>query len=123
MSKTVLVVEDDKLIRDEVVSLLQNAKHTVFEAANGEEGLKKAQEVHPDIILTDLRMPVMDGHQMVEAIRKEEWGQHVPVLILTADDSTTSLNSALQEGVTVYLTKTGLDPEALSDQILMAVGD
>lgn len=124
MSKTVLVVDDDKLIRGEIVALLEKAKHVVYEAPNGKEGLELAKKFHPDIVLTDLRMPVMDGHQMVEEIRKdEEWGRHVPVLILTSDDSTASLNSALQSGVTVYLTKNGLDPEALSDQLLMAVGD
>ncbi len=123
MSKTILVVDDDKFIRDGIVMLLENAKYKVHEASDGKEGLKIAKKIHPDIILTDLRMPEMDGHEMVEAIRKDEgWGKDVPIVIMTADDSTDSINSALEKGVTVYLSKANLDPEALSDQILTAIG-
>ncbi len=119
-----MIVEDDKFIRDGIVALLENAKYTVHEASDGKEGLKKAQKLHPDIILTDLRMPEMDGHEMVEAIRKDEqWGKDVPIVIMTADDSTSSINSALEKGVTVYLSKGNLDPEGLSDQILTAIGN
>lgn len=123
MSKTILVVEDDKLIREGLAMTLTQAKHVVHEAANGKEGLEIAKKIHPDAILTDLRMPVMDGHEMVSSIRKDgEWGKNVPILILSADESADSINTALQKGVTVYLSKSGLDPEALSDQILTAVG-
>jgi CheY-like chemotaxis protein len=123
MSKTILIVDDDKLIREGLSMVLASAGHTVHEASNVKEGFAKAKELHPDIVLTDLRMPVMDGHEMVEKIRKDkEWGKNVPILIMTADDSTSSINTALQSGVTVYLSKANLDPESLSDQILAAIG-
>src|ERR1700741_1905446 len=105
MSKTILVVDDDKLIREGMVALLKSAGQTVLEAADGKEGLAVALEQHPDLIVTDVRMPNMDGLQMIEAVREDTWGKKVPVVILTNDDSNQSVNQALESGVMVYLAK------------------
>ena len=123
MSKNILVVDDDNLIRKSVVTLLKNAKHEIHEATDGQQGLDTALKLHPDIILTDVRMPNMTGLEMVEAIRRDEWGKTVPIIILTSDEATPTINEAIETGVTVYLSKNTVDPEALSDQILAAIGD
>lgn len=123
MSKKVLVVDDDKLARKGLTKVLEDAGMDVSEAVNGKEGLEKALREKPDLIVTDVHMPQMDGLQMIEELRAdEEWGKSVPVVVLTVDDATTSINQALAAGVTFYLTKTGMTPDAIADQVVVAVG-
>lgn len=120
MSKTILVVDDDQLIRKTLGAALEAKGFTVETAANGREGLAKAKS-GVDLIVADIRMPEMDGLQMVDALRKEPSGKDVPVIILSNDEQTASLNQALQAGVTVYLSKTNLDADAIADQIAGAL--
>jgi len=122
MSKTVLIIDDDKLARKSLTSLLANDSLNLIEAENGAEGLKAALDSRPDLIVTDIHMPEMDGLTMVEELRKDQWGQSVPVIILTADEGMDIINQALSAGVTVYLTKVGVDSRMLADQVVTALG-
>lgn len=122
MSKKILVIDDDKLIREGLAVLLKNAGQTVLEAANGKEGLDAALAEHPDLVVTDVRMPEMTGLEMIEGLRKDDWGKTVPVIILTNDESNDSINQALQSGVTTYFPKS-LNPTVLCEQVLQAVGE
>jgi two-component system chemotaxis response regulator CheY len=122
MSKTILIVDDDKLIRESLGAMLRGAGHEVIDAENGEVGASLALERHPDLVITDVRMPVKDGLAMVDDIRSDEWGKKLPVIILTNDEATETLNHALQDGVTIYLSKVNLDPEELSQQVMTALG-
>lgn len=81
--KTILVVEDDKSLRDAIVDILRLNDFLAVEAKNGKEGLALALEKHPDIILLDLLIPEMDGMSVLREIRKDTWGENVPVIILT----------------------------------------
>jgi CheY-like chemotaxis protein len=121
MSKTILVVDDDKLIRESLGAMLKSAGQTVFEAADGKEGLEAAKKEHPDLIVTDLRMPNMSGQEMIEAIREDHAIKDTPIVVLTNDETSDSVNQALQSGVMVYLGK-NLDPESLTEQILGVAG-
>lgn len=122
MSKTVLVVDDDKLARKSLSSLLINSGLTVLEAENGKLGLKEALASKPDIVVTDVHMPEMSGLEMVEELRKDAWGASVPVIVLTVDEALSSINQALAAGVTIYLTKSGVDASTLAQQVVTAVG-
>lgn len=122
MSKTILVIDDDKLIREGLSALLKGAGQTVLEAVDGKDGLEIALKEHPDLIVTDLRMPNMSGQEMIDAIRDDESIKNTPVVILTNDETSDSVNQALQTGVTIYLAK-NLDPESLTQQILQAAGE
>lgn len=122
MSKTILIVDDDKLIREGLTALLKNAGQTVIEAANGREGLDSALAHHPDLVVSDVRMPEMTGLEMIEALRADEWGKQVPIVMLTNDNTNDSVNQALQSGITIYLEK-NLPPSTLSQQILELVGE
>lgn len=121
MSKTILVIDDDKLIREGLVALLKNAGQTLLEASDGKQGLEVALTQHPDLIVTDLRMPEMTGLEMISQLRGDAWGASVPVIILTNDETNDSINQALQSGVTTYLAK-NLDPTSLTEQILQTAG-
>lgn len=122
MSKKILVIDDDKLMREGLAALLKSAGQTVLEASNGKEGLKTALAEHPDLVVTDVRMPEMTGLEMIEKLREDKWGKAVSVIILTNDESNDSINQALQSGVTTYFSKS-LDPVTLSQQVLQMVGE
>jgi len=81
--KTILVVEDEKILRDAVVDILRLKNFLPLEAKNGNEGVDLALTKHPDLILLDLIMPAMDGMTAFKKIRKDTWGRRVPIIILT----------------------------------------
>ena len=81
--KTILVVEDEKSLRDAIVDILHRKSFLSLEAENGKEGVESALKNHSDAILLDLLMPVMDGMTALKKIRQDAWGAHVPVIILT----------------------------------------
>ena len=86
--KTILVVEDEKGLRDAIVDILRMKKFLPLEAKDGKEGVEIALSKHPDLILLDLLMPVMDGMTVLKKIREDVWGSHVPVIILTNSRAT-----------------------------------
>lgn len=108
----VLVVEDEELIRQGIVlgtDWEQLNCTVVGQAANGLEGLEQTRALKPDLIITDIKMPKMDGIEMVRALR--EAGCHVKVIILTAYDSFPYAQSALRLGAVDYLLKPFHDGE------------
>ena len=122
MAKKVLLVEDDKLVRQSLAQVLQSKDIEVDEATAGEAGLKKALDSPPDLVVTDVHMPGMDGLEMVAKIHDDPRGKDLPVIVLSNDDQATTLNQALQAGVTTYLSKANLDADAIADQIVIALG-
>jgi DNA-binding response OmpR family regulator len=81
--KTILVVEDEKILRAAVVDILRLKNFQLLEAKNGKEGVDLALSNHPDLILLDLIMPAMDGMTAFKKIREDAWGKNVPIIILT----------------------------------------
>ena len=86
MPKLILVVEDSPLLRAVVSDTLLSGGFVVSEAENGKTGLEKALAEHPDLIMLDLIMPVMDGISMFKQLREDEWGAHVPVIMFSDSD-------------------------------------
>ncbi|MDQ2906155.1 MAG: response regulator transcription factor [Chloroflexota bacterium] len=102
---SVLVVDDQRLMRDGIASLLeiQDAITVVGTASNGQEAIEKAASLRPDVILMDVRMPVMDGVVATRQIRRE-----VPscrILMLTTFDDEAYIIDALRAGASGYLLK------------------
>ncbi|MDO8581844.1 MAG: response regulator [bacterium] len=83
IQKTILVVEDEKSLRGALADILRLKNFLPLEAKNGIEGVELALAHHPDLILLDLMMPEMDGKTALAKIRKDTWGEKVPVIILT----------------------------------------
>lgn len=96
--KTILIVEDEKNLREALADVFQSRKFTPLQAKNGAEGLKIALKEHPDMIILDLLMPEVDGMTAFEKIRKDSWGAKVPVIILT------NLNPTAEALVTEVIT-------------------
>lgn len=82
-SKTVLVVEDERSLREAIADVLRFREFKVLEAKNGREGFELALSKHPDLILLDQIMPEMDGMSALRRIREDKWGANVPVIFLT----------------------------------------
>ncbi|OGZ72814.1 MAG: hypothetical protein A2908_00340 [Candidatus Staskawiczbacteria bacterium RIFCSPLOWO2_01_FULL_38_12b] len=81
--KKILIIDDDENIRNVLIQSLVAKKCNVLQARNGQEGLEMALKEHPDLILLDMLMPIMDGMTTLKNIRKDPWGENVPVIILT----------------------------------------
>ena len=82
--KIILIVEDEKDIRTILAADVKEAGYEVFEAEEGFSALKIAAEIKPDLIITDVLMPKMNGNELVKRLRATQWGQRIPLIILTA---------------------------------------
>jgi signal transduction histidine kinase/DNA-binding response OmpR family regulator len=103
--RIVLLVEDDKDIATFVKSVLQAEHFTVLHAKNGREGLEKVQQFVPDLIITDIMMPVMDGIEMAQQVKQAPLTQHIPIIALSAKASQESKLTGLKTGINTYLGK------------------
>lgn len=100
----ILVVEDNADIRDYIADSFTNL-YEVKTAANGKEGLQIATDCIPDIIVSDIMMPVMNGVVMCQKLKADIRTSHIPVILLTAKDSITDKEEGYQAGADSYLTK------------------
>ena len=101
----ILIVEDNSDVRDYLKSELQALDYHVSQAINGKDGLLQAQNHQPDLIISDVMMPQMNGYAFVQAIRSDLVTSHIPMILLTAKASEESKLSGLQVGADAYLTK------------------
>jgi DNA-binding response OmpR family regulator len=99
-----LIVEDNKDLRSFIKETVQQY-YQVTEAANGKEGLERAIAEVPDVIVSDVMMPLMDGFMMTEKLKKDERTSHIPVILLTAKAGQAHKMEGLQTGADDYLTK------------------
>jgi len=99
-----LIVDDHAAIRDYIGSLFENA-YRIYKASNGIEGFEKAQQLIPDIIISDVMMPGEDGFNLTSKIKTTEVTTHIPVLLLTANTEDTLKIKGLETGADAYLTK------------------
>jgi ABC-type sugar transport system substrate-binding protein/DNA-binding response OmpR family regulator len=110
---SILIVDDNKDIRDYVRSILIS-DYKVWVAADGEEGLNMARIKEPDLIISDIMMPKMDGLEMTRAVKSDVAISHIPVLLLTAKSEEEQIVSGFESGAIAYLTK------PFSSKILLA---
>jgi len=99
-----LIVEDNRDIAAYIGSQLAN-HYAISYAANGLEGLEKAQELVPDLIITDLMMPEMDGLELCRQVRKNEIISHIPIIVVTAKISEEERIKGIEAGADAYLAK------------------
>ncbi|WP_229311798.1 ATP-binding protein [Larkinella rosea] len=103
-SDCLLVVEDNQDLRNFIVTIFQN-QFKVVTAQDGEEGLQLAVDLLPDLIISDVMMPKMDGIDLTEHIRTNDLTSHIPVLLLTAKSDAESRMDGFRTGADDYLTK------------------
>ena len=118
MTKTVLLVEDDRILSGMYQKLLSNNGYVVNIATDGKDGLNLALRDHPDLILLDIRMPKMDGMTLLKNLRADEWGKAAKVIILTnltADEQI--LKGVVDDHPTYYLVKSDTKPEEVLEHV------
>jgi YesN/AraC family two-component response regulator len=103
MDIAVLYVEDVAAAREEVSQFLKRRVRTLISASNGEEGVERFRSDRPDLIVTDIRMPVMDGLQMSRVVRQMNKG--VPIIVTTAHSDTSYMLEAIDIGIDQYVVK------------------
>ena len=103
--KKVLVIEDDAVMRVVLEKLLLAYNLKVLAADNGLIGLHLANKYEPDLIISDVNMPYMNGHEVLEKLRENLKTAKVPFIFLTSENDTNSRYSALLRGANDYLTK------------------
>ena len=103
--RVVLVVDDSKVVREVVRDGLVRQGFKVQTARNGQEALKLLKWIIPDLVLTDLEMPVMDGRELCRALGEEERLARVPVVVMSTVNDRATMRRLIQEGASAYLTK------------------
>lgn len=103
--RKVLVVEDDPIILEHIAEILEFENFEVICAENGKLGLKYAHEQLPDLIISDIMMPFLDGHQLLESLQTNPATQTIPFIFLTALSDQNSLRRGMLAGADDYLTK------------------
>jgi GAF domain-containing protein/class 3 adenylate cyclase len=115
VSAKILVVDDNPDLRAYVASVLQRVGHQVVLARNGEEGFQLAQAHRPQLIVTDLMMPMVSGLEMIQMIRSQDEIKGIPIILLTAKaDEETRIEGA-EKGADAYLSKPFNDRELLAE--------
>lgn len=103
-SFSILIVEDNKELRGFLKNILSE-NYQVIESGHGEEGLQHACEDLPDLIISDVMMPVMDGLEMVKQIKENRDICHIPIILLSAKSSLDDRIAGLEQGIDDYITK------------------
>ncbi|MBI4553471.1 MAG: response regulator [Candidatus Latescibacteria bacterium] len=119
--KKILVIEDVEMNRDLIVQLLEE-DYAIVEAVDGLQGLALAETERPDLILTDLSLPKLDGWALVARIRAMEALRDVPIIAVTAHAMAGDDRRALKAGCNAYLTKP-IDVEELYAKVQRLLGD
>lgn len=112
MSMTVLTVDDSRAMRDLLRHSLTEAGFRVIQAEDGVQGLEVLASENPDVIVTDINMPRLDGFGFIQAIRQDDSLRATPVLVLTTEVDAEKKNRARAAGATGWIVKP-FDPEKL----------
>jgi CheY-like chemotaxis protein len=112
--KKILLIEDNKDVRENTAEILQLAQYNVVTAVNGKEGVELAKKEKPDLIICDIMMPVLDGHGALHLLSKNEETASIPFIFLTAKAERGDFRKGMEMGADDYLTKPFDDVELLN---------
>jgi len=114
MKKKILLVEDDKILRDNTAEILQLANYEVITADNGKLGIEKAHVFEPDIIICDILMPELDGYGVLQIAMRDSELQKVPFIFMSAKTNHDDVRKGMDMGASDYITKPFDESELLS---------
>jgi len=113
----ILIIEDDRFLRELITRKLLDEGFAIIEAVDGEEGIKKVKEEKPDLILLDLILPSIDGFEVLSQIKKEENLKSIPVIILSNLGQKEEVEKGLKLGAIDYLIKAHFTPGEIIEKI------
>ena len=116
MTKTVLTVDDSRTMRDMLHLALSDAGYRVVQAVDGLDGLEVLKGEKPDVIVTDINMPRMDGFGFIEGVRSDTANRAIPILVLTTESDVAKKTRAREAGATGWIVKP-FNPAKLVDAL------
>jgi len=120
-SKTVLLVEDNEDNRTVYRTILEHFGYQVIEARNGEDGVNMAREQHPDLILMDISIPIIDGWEATQVLKQDPATHQIPIIALTAHALASDREKAMEVGCDGYLAKP-CEPRAVVAEVQRFLG-
>ena len=112
--KKILIIEDDSATRDNLATILRMEGFEPFTAPDGRRGVETALRENPDLILCDVMMPSMDGHNVLSALREKSATANTPFIFLTARSDRSDIRTGMNLGADDYLTKPATATELLA---------
>ena len=121
----IAIIEDEAAIRRMYAIKLRFSNFEICEAADGEEGLVVIEREKPDLILLDLRMPRMTGDEMLRELRATEWGENIPVIILTNISKDEAPRTLSHLGISDFIVKANSTPQKVLEHVqrVLSSGD
>jgi two-component system cell cycle response regulator DivK len=121
--RKILVVDDNPDNQDILIFRLRRmGNFELLVASNGKEALEVAESSRPDLILMDLRMPVMDGYEATLLLRQTEWGKNLPIIAVTAASNEEYREKALRVGCSDFIAKPIIDYSVIGRKIQEILG-
>ncbi len=119
MSKNILIIEDDRFLRELIARKLGNEGYNISEAIDGEEGIKKIQEEKPDLVLLDLILPGIDGFEVLSRMKEitDESVSKIPVIILSNLGQREDVERGLKLGAVDFLIKAHFTPGEIIEKV------
>lgn len=112
--KTVLLIEDDTVLRENTAELLELSNYKVIKASNGKTGVELAKKHIPNIIVCDIMMPELDGYETLEALSKNKTTKYIPFIFLSAKTERYDIRKGMNLGADDYITKPFTEDDIIS---------
>lgn len=122
MSKKILIVEDDKFLRELMTRKLLSLQYEVVSASDGEEGLEKIKTELPDVVLLDLILPGINGFEVLELAKKDPAIAKIPIIILSNLGQSEDIKKGLELGAQDFLVKAHFTPQEIVDKLKLILG-
>lgn len=120
-SGLVLIADDNETVRTMYATALEAAGLAVITAENGKTAIAQALEHHPAVILIDIMMPDLNGHQVVKKIRTDSWGKHARFIYLTNLSDPEHVVKAIEQGSEKYIVKANTEVKEVVNQVRIAM--
>lgn len=119
--KKILLIEDDKFLRELIVKKLIKEGFIVLEANDGEEGLTKISQEKPDLVLLDLILPGVDGFELLQKAQEDPFIKNVPIIVLSNLGQKEDIDRCMKSGAVDYLIKAHLTPIEIVEKVKKAL--
>ncbi len=120
--KKILIIEDEEILCNLLQKKLTIEGYETHIARDGEEGIKKAKELLPDLILLDIIMPKMGGFEVMEEASKDEQLSSIPIIVVSNSGQPVEIDRAQKLGARDWLVKTEFDPQEVIEKVVAQIG-
>ncbi len=122
MAKKILIIEDEKVLLDLLEKRMKAEGYEVIIAFDGEDGIRKAKEYSPNLILLDIVMPKKDGFEVMEELAADQELKKIPVIIVSNSGQPVEIERVKKLGAKDWLIKTEFDPKEVVDKVVAQIG-